>query len=102
LLYSTRLQGGNKSCLAGWHNKSFGSRRHLTSNKTTESSAKNTKGAGSNEGGGSSLSQMWTRFMGPKEMPPRWTFTWYREMALVCTVFGITGSSTMVVVSCIP
>ena len=39
------------------------------------------------------------RFLGPKEMPPRWTFTWYREMVLLCTVFAITGSSTMVMVS---
>jgi hypothetical protein len=31
-------------------------------------------------------------------MPPRWTFTWYREMVLLCTVFAITGSSTMVLV----
>jgi hypothetical protein len=99
LLYSTRLQGGNKSCLARWQNNSFNTRRHLTTNKTTESSAKQTKNVASNEGGGSS--QMLARFLGPKEMPPRWTFAWYREMALVCTVFGITGSSTMVLVSCI-
>lgn len=38
------------------------------------------------------------RFLGPKEMPPRWTFAWYREMVLLCTVFAITGSSTMVLV----
>jgi len=37
-------------------------------------------------------------FLGPKEMPPRWSFPWYREMVLLCTVFAITGSSTMVLV----
>lgn len=47
----------------------------------------------------SGLTQMWNRFIGPKEMPPRWTAAWYREMVLVCTVFAITGSSTMVLVS---
>jgi hypothetical protein len=40
------------------------------------------------------------RFLGPKEMPPRGTFRWYAEMILLCTVFAITGSSTMVLVSC--
>jgi hypothetical protein len=34
-----------------------------------------------------------------KEMPPRNTPRWYGEMVLLCTVFAITGSSTMVLVS---
>mmetsp|Transcript_18343 Transcript_18343/g.25872 ORF Transcript_18343/g.25872 Transcript_18343/m.25872 type:complete len:191 (+) Transcript_18343:283-855(+) len=38
------------------------------------------------------------RFLGPKEIPPRGTLKWYGEMALLCTVFAITGSSTMVLV----
>ena len=38
------------------------------------------------------------RFLAPKPMPPRYTPKWYAEMVLICTVFGITGSSTMVVV----
>ena len=37
-------------------------------------------------------------YMGPKPMPERWTLSWYREMVLLCTVFAITGSSTMVLV----
>ena len=37
-------------------------------------------------------------YLGPKPMPERWTLPWYREMVLVCTVFAITGSSTMVLV----
>jgi len=36
-------------------------------------------------------------FLGPKPMPERHTFAWYREVTLICTVFAITGSSTMVV-----
>ena len=39
------------------------------------------------------------RFLEPKEMPPRGTFAWYREMVLICTVFAVTGSSTMMLVS---
>lgn len=38
------------------------------------------------------------RFLAPKPMPPRNTPKWYAEMALLCTVFGITGSSTMFLV----
>eukprot|EP00584_Thalassiosira_punctigera_P017544 CAMPEP_0172553270 /NCGR_PEP_ID=MMETSP1067-20121228/49787_1 /TAXON_ID=265564 ORGANISM="Thalassiosira punctigera, Strain Tpunct2005C2" /NCGR_SAMPLE_ID=MMETSP1067 /ASSEMBLY_ACC=CAM_ASM_000444 /LENGTH=207 /DNA_ID=CAMNT_0013341429 /DNA_START=3 /DNA_END=627 /DNA_ORIENTATION=- len=38
------------------------------------------------------------RFLAPKPMPPRNTPRWYAEMALICTVFGITGSSTMFLV----
>ncbi|KAL7481248.1 hypothetical protein ACHAW6_006922 [Cyclotella cf. meneghiniana] len=37
-------------------------------------------------------------FLGPKPMPPRHTPKWYREMILICTVFAITGSSTMFLV----
>ena len=37
-------------------------------------------------------------WMSPKEIPPRWTFKWYGEMVLICTVFAITGTSTMVMV----
>merc|ERR1712150_66608 len=39
------------------------------------------------------------KFLGPKEMPKRGTFQWYREMSLLCTVFAITGTSTMFLVS---
>ena len=39
----------------------------------------------------------WQKFLGPKPMPERQTAAWYREMLLICTVFGITGSSTMMV-----
>ena len=38
------------------------------------------------------------RFLSPKPMPPRGTPKWYAEMALLCAVFGITGTSTMFLV----
>ena len=38
------------------------------------------------------------RFLGPKEIPPRGTLAWYAEMVLICTVFAITGTSTMMLV----
>lgn len=38
------------------------------------------------------------RFLAPKPMPPRNTPRWYAEMVLICTVFAITGTSTMVLV----
>ena len=37
-----------------------------------------------------------SRWMGHKEIPPRGTLKWYGEMVLLCTVFAITGTSTMV------
>jgi len=39
--------------------------------------------------------QRWTAH---KEIPPRGTLKWYGEMVLICTVFAITGTSTMVLV----
>lgn len=38
------------------------------------------------------------RWLAPKEMPKRNTPRWYAEMVLICTVFAITGTSTMVLV----
>lgn len=40
-------------------------------------------------------------FLGPKPMPERYTAAWYGELTLICTVFAITGSSTMLLVSCV-
>lgn len=42
---------------------------------------------------------MLQKFLGPKPMPERHTAAWYGEMLLICTVFAITGSSTMLLVS---
>jgi len=45
--------------------------------------------------------QTWLqKFLAPKPMPERNTAAWYREILLICTVFGITGSSTMLVRDC--
>jgi hypothetical protein len=53
-----------------------------------------------NSGGESTVTKVsfLQRFLGPKPMPPRSTFAWYREMVLICTVFAITGTSTMMLV----
>jgi hypothetical protein len=42
--------------------------------------------------------KFWVRWTAPREMPPRYTVRWYGEVALICTVFGITGTSTMLLV----
>jgi hypothetical protein len=39
-----------------------------------------------------------SKWMGHKEIPPKGTLKWYGEMVLICTVFAITGTSTMVLV----
>jgi hypothetical protein len=44
---------------------------------------------------GGSLLQRW---MAPKEMPERGSLKWYAEMVLICSVFAVTGTSTMVIV----
>jgi hypothetical protein len=46
-----------------------------------------------------SIKKWMVDFLGPKKMPERHTFAWYREICLICTVFAITGSSTMILVS---
>ena len=38
------------------------------------------------------------RWLAHKDIPPRGTLKWYGEMVLICTVFAITGTSTMVIV----
>ena len=43
-------------------------------------------------------SSWWGRWTAPREMPPRYTPRWYGEMALICTVFGITGSGSLFLV----
>ena len=40
---------------------------------------------------------MWQKFLAPKPMPERYSASWYREIVLICTVFAITGSTTMIV-----
>jgi hypothetical protein len=64
----------------------------FTAIRRISSSPKATKPEGTDGG-----MTMWQRFLAPKEMAERNTAAWYREMVLICTVFAITGSSTMVV-----
>lgn len=60
------------------------SRRHLSSSKPSADQSKQ---------------QTWfQKFLSPKPMPERHTAAWYKEVLLICTVFAITGSSTMVIV----
>ena len=50
---------------------------------------------------GQETQQTWLqKFLSLKEMPEKYSMQWYREMVLICTVFAITGSSTMFLVSC--
>ena len=53
----------------------------------------------SNSSGGNGKNMGYLQWwLSPKEIPPRWTLKWYGEMVLICTVFAITGTSTMVMV----
>ena len=78
--------------------------KSTTQTKTTTTTA--TNGSSSSPSSSSSsppsfremLSSKWKQFLGPKPMPERWTVAWYKEVTLICTVFAITGSSTMVLV----
>ena len=71
-----------------------------TSSSTTTTSTTTTTNA-TTTGQTNPTQQSWVQwFLGPKEMPPRGTATWYREITLICTVFAITGTSTMFLVSC--
>jgi len=60
----------------------------ITMTKRTLTSSGNSKNGGS-------LLQRW---MAPKEMPERGSLKWYAEMVLICGVFAVTGTSTMVIV----
>ncbi|GAX10403.1 hypothetical protein FisN_21Lh098 [Fistulifera solaris] len=85
-LFQRTLLPRTLSCLRRGNlvNKSLG-RRHFTTPASDSNSSNKPL-------------SMWQRYTAPKDMPPRGTFAWYREMALICIVFGITGSSTMMLV----
>ena len=87
---SSRLLRTSMNTVAGRESRSFSqmfSRQHYG------------KRAFSSEGKGSDAPQTFLqRWMAPKEIPPRNTPRWYAEMLLICTVFAITGTSTMVLV----
>lgn len=96
LFYASRLQSGRTSSLLRWTPTPTSTRRLLTTKNKPGPSPKQPI-----ENGGTDVvkAPFWNRFIGPKLMPERWTFAWYGEMVLICTVFAITGSSTMVLVS---
>jgi len=81
------------ACWRRWNsngpNKS-GNKTTTTTNNTTNKSNTSTPKA--------TTTSFLANFLAPKQMPPRNTPKWYAEMALLCTVFGITGSSTMFLV----
>lgn len=68
-------------------------------NRSTTRRFASTSGDKSPTGKSRSLSDFWKSYLEPVPMPDRWSAAWYREMVLICTVFAITGSSTMVLVS---
>ena len=69
------------------------------SRKFTTQGSNNTSNSTNSTTNSTRFQQMLQNFLGPKPMPPRWTLAWYREVTLICTVFAITGTSTMVLVS---
>jgi len=77
-------------------------RRNLTSKTGTDAIKKETVEAVQSSAPKAAQSQaqgsLLQRWMGHKEIPPRGTLKWYGEMVLLCTVFAITGTSTMVLV----
>ncbi|KAG7364515.1 hypothetical protein IV203_037788 [Nitzschia inconspicua] len=87
--------------ISAWSSSSISARQTTRqfSKTTTDKAAKETiSKMKETSDSTSSLSSFWKWYLGPREMPPRWTLPWYREIVLICTVFAITGSSTMVLV----
>jgi hypothetical protein len=71
----------------------------LTTEKAGKDAASSTKVVAAEQSSStSSYAKFWNWYLGEKTMPPRWTLPWYREMVLICFVFAVTGSSTMVLV----
>jgi len=84
-----------------WNTSSSSSSRNFSGKTNTSkppSSTKPTTNPLSQQQSPPILKTSLQRFLEPKIMPPRNTPKWYAEMALVCTVFAITGSSTMFLV----
>ena len=76
------------------------SSRYVTPNSSVRirTFSQGSKSVGAGESTTTNKATFLERFLGPKPMPPRHTFAWYREMILICTVFAITGTSTMMLV----
>lgn len=101
--YSTTMK--TPSCLLTKHSilRQQGimqNRRNLTSKTATDAIKKETVEAVQSSAPKAAQSQgsFLQRWMAHKEIPTRGTLKWYGEMVLLCTVFAITGTSTMVLV----
>ena len=90
-----RWNGGNNSSSSSSSKRDADANSHPpTPTSMAESSPNNSTSSSSS----STRTAFLQRFLAPKAMPPRNTPRWYAEMALICTVFGITGTSTMFLV----
>lgn len=103
--YSTTCTMKTPSCLLTKHSilrqqGMMQNRRNLTSKTGTDAIKKETIEAAQSSAPKAAPSQgsFLQRWMAHKEIPIRGTFKWYGEMVLLCTVFAITGTSTMVLV----
>jgi hypothetical protein len=72
--------------------------RNLTNKPSNNPIKKENVGIESSSIHSSSNGTFLQRWLAHKEIPPRGTLKWYGEMVLICTVFAITGTSTMVIV----
>lgn len=78
-------------------NRLFFSSKLNNTSKNAVNKVESSAAADTGETASQETMSTWQRFLAPKPMPERQTAAWYRELLLICTVFGITGSSTMLV-----
>mmetsp|Transcript_9808 Transcript_9808/g.22095 ORF Transcript_9808/g.22095 Transcript_9808/m.22095 type:complete len:224 (-) Transcript_9808:284-955(-) len=101
LIRTNNQQHGSRVCWQRWNSSSSGGGGNKGPTVTVAKSSNKISQASNQQSSSSSSSSKTTfleRFFATKPMPPRNTPRWYGEMALICTVFGITGSSTMFLV----
>lgn len=72
--------------------------RRFCNNKRRQPFASSSSSSGSKQQIKTHKQTWYQNWTAPVEIPPRNTFKWYGEMTLLCTVFAITGSSTMFLV----
>mmetsp|Transcript_18684 Transcript_18684/g.38997 ORF Transcript_18684/g.38997 Transcript_18684/m.38997 type:complete len:252 (-) Transcript_18684:162-917(-) len=95
----SQRQNRTQNLQSNQFHRRWNSDKSKTTNNNTAQEV-NSNGSGSINNGSANIENttFLQRFLGPKPMPPRNTPKWYAEIALICTVFGITGSSTMFLV----
>jgi hypothetical protein len=96
IFYIQQMSSLSKNIGARSTSRQFSKSMMDKATKDTASSTK--KSAAEQSSTSSSFAKFCYWYLGEKTMPPRWTLPWYREMILICSVFAITGSSTMVLV----